>query len=164
VPPVTYSSVATVNLAFGSAVSLPEGAGFVVPQVEGRTIMAATFASQKFDGRAPQGGALVRAFAGGVLGASALALDDNALVRAVLDDLAELLGIHREPDDVWLSRLPDSMPQYDVGHLQAIASLEAALAGYPKLALAGNGYRGVGVPDCISSGFAAAERLLAALG
>jgi protoporphyrinogen/coproporphyrinogen III oxidase len=161
VPAVAYSSVATINLGFRSG-RLPAGAGFVVPAVEGRTLMAATFASQKFEGRVSGDnvGVLVRAFVGGMLGAAPSRLGDDELVAAVLRDLRQLVGLEREPEEVWVNRLPGSMPQYEVGHLESVARLDRALEARPKLGMAGNGFRGVGVPDCISSGFAAADRLL----
>jgi len=164
-PVATYSSAATINLGFRRAQIRHglDGAGFVVPQVEHRAIVACTFSSQKFEGRAPSGRVLLRAFAGGMLSSDVYARSDEELISSALGDLRELIGIDGEPDAVWLSRLPETMPQYEVGHLDRLAQLEAALASKPKLALAGNGYRGVGVPDCIAGGFAAADRLLAAL-
>jgi oxygen-dependent protoporphyrinogen oxidase len=154
-PPMAYSSAATLNFGFRQG-TLPEGAGFVIPQVERRTIMACTFSSQKFDGRAQEGRILVRAFAGGMLNREAYGLSDAGLIEGALRDLAELLGLREEPEEVWLSRHPSSMPQYEVGH-----------AGVPeepsRLTLAGNAYQGVGVPDCIGSGFAAASRLYESL-
>jgi oxygen-dependent protoporphyrinogen oxidase len=157
-PRVEYSPVATINFGFrrSQVQERLDGAGFVVPAVEGRTIMACTISSQKFEGRAPADRVLLRAFAGGMLGQAALELTDAELIAAALGDVNELLGIHGEPDAVWLNRLPCSMPQYGVGHLEALAQLEAGLPA--NVALAGNGYRGVGIPDCIASGFAAAAR------
>ncbi len=151
-----YSSAATINLGF-PAQPLPPGAGFVVPQVERRTLMACTFASQKFEGRAPEGKMLLRAFAGGMLNREAFQLADEQLVTRAVADLRELVGVG-EPEAVWLTRCEQSMPQYEVGHEERMGKLEAGLP--PNIALAGNGYRGVGVPDCLASGLAAAERLI----
>lgn len=149
---VSYSSTATINLGFRrDQVRHPlDGAGFVVPAVEGRSIVACTFSSQKFEGRAADGHILLRAFAGGALQPDRYAASDERLLEAALADLNELLGIDGPPEEVWINRLPDSMPQYDVGHLERI----------PHGAVAGNGYRGVGVPDCIAGAFAAADRLI----
>jgi oxygen-dependent protoporphyrinogen oxidase len=157
-PPTHYSSSATINFGFRRAqVRHPlNGAGFVVPHVEGRTIIACTFSSRKFDGRAPDDRVLLRAFAGGMLGREAYALPDGQLVEAALRDLAELLGISGEPDEVWLKRLPDSMPQYEPGHLEHVDGIRTPA----HVALAGNAYRGVGLPDCIATAFAAAEKVL----
>ncbi|HLG71563.1 MAG TPA: protoporphyrinogen oxidase [Chloroflexota bacterium] len=162
--PNSYSSAATINLGFrrSQLARMPAAAGFVVPAIERRTIMACTFSSQKFEGRAPDDRVLLRAFAGGMLNPKAYALSDGELVDRALGDLRDLLGISGEPEQVWLTRCERSMPQYEVGHRERIAQLETSLP--PGLALAGNGYRGVGVPDCIASGLAAAERLLATCG
>ncbi len=159
VPAVSYSSVATINFGFQrSQVRHPlDGAGFVVPAVEGRTVMACTFSSAKFEGRAPAGRVLLRAFAGGMLQPHVYSLPDTELISRCLAELAELLGISGEPEEVWLNRWPDSMPQYEPGHLDRVAALERSLP--PNLALAGNAYGGVGIPDCVASGFAAADRL-----
>src|SRR5712692_10114299 len=155
-----YSSVATINFGFRRSQirhSL-NGAGFVVPAIERRTIMACTFGSEKFEGRAPGDRVLLRAFAGGMLNQEAYSLPDNQLIERSLRDVSDLLDVSGDPEEVWLSRWPDSMPQYEVGHLDRVAQLEQALP--PALGLAGNAYRGVGIPDCLASGFSAADRLL----
>jgi len=160
VPQVPCSSVATINLGFrrSQVRHLPEGAGFVIPQVERRAIMACTFSSQKFEGRAPADCVLLRAFAGGMLNPEAYALPDAELIARALQDLGELLAITGDPEEAWLTRCPNSMPQYEVGHQARVAQLDQALS--PDLALAGNTYHGVGLPDCLATGFAAADRLL----
>jgi len=160
VPPTAYSSAATINFGFRRSQirHLPEGAGFVIPHIERRTIMACTFSSQKFEARAPDDRVLLRAFAGGMLNPEAYALPDDELIARSLRDLGELLGIDGNPEEAWLTRCPNSMPQYEVGHQADVGRLEQALP--PNLALAGNAYHGVGIPDCLTSGFAAADRLL----
>jgi len=120
--------------------------------------MACTFSSQKFEARAPDDRVLLRAFAGGMLNPEAYALPDDELIARSLRDLGELLGIDGNPEEAWLTRCPNSMPQYEVGHQADVGRLEQALP--PNLALAGNAYHGVGIPDCLTSGFAAADRLL----
>ncbi len=155
-----YSSVATINFGFRRSQIRHrlDGAGFVVPAIERRTIMACTFGSEKFEGRAPGDRVLLRAFAGGMLNQEAYSLPDNQLIERSLRDVSDLLDVSGDPEEVWLSRWPDSMPQYEVGHLDRVAQLEQALP--PALGLAGNAYRGVGIPDCLASGFSAADRLL----
>jgi len=161
-PALTYTSMATVNFAFlrDQVRHALDGAGMVVPAVERRSIVACTFSSQKFEGRAPDAHVLLRAFVGGALAPYALARADADLIAAALADLRTLLGIEGEPAYVWLTRMPKSMPQYEVGHLERLAAFERALSGDPTLAVSGNAARGVGVPDCVASGFAAAGRLL----
>ncbi|MFI5266777.1 MAG: FAD-dependent oxidoreductase, partial [Chloroflexota bacterium] len=108
--------------------------------------------------RAPHARVLLRAFAGGMLNPDAYTLPDGELIARSLCDLGELLGIAGDPEEAWLTRFPASMPQYEVGHPAHIAHLEQALP--ENLALAGNAHHGVGIPDCLATGFAAADRLL----
>jgi oxygen-dependent protoporphyrinogen oxidase len=114
----------------------------------------------KFPGRAPDGHVLLRVFMGGALQAGALDVDDDDLQVTAREQLAELLGARGEPAFIRVVRHPGSMPQYQVGHLARVEAIELGLRRHPGLALAGAGYRGVGIPDCIRSGEAAAERLL----
>jgi oxygen-dependent protoporphyrinogen oxidase len=159
---IPYASSATVTLAYDrGAVSHPlDGFGFVVPAIEGRTLIACSFSSVKYAGRAPAGGVLLRVFCGGALAEQMFTLSDAALVAAARRELSELLGIEAAPRFTRVHRYPRAMPQYQVGHLERVAAIEARLARHPGLALAGNAYRGVGVPDCVHSGERAAEALL----
>jgi oxygen-dependent protoporphyrinogen oxidase len=125
--------------------------------------MACSFSSVKFAGRAPQDQVLLRAFVGGALQPAQYDLSDAAMQRAVCQDLQQLLGISGDPTYLSVSRHPQSMPQYHLGHLQRVARIEALVRHLPGLVLAGNAYHGVGVPDCIHSGDTAAQVLLAHL-
>jgi oxygen-dependent protoporphyrinogen oxidase len=159
---IPYSSAATVSLGYRRA-DIPhplDGFGFVVPRTERRTILAATFSSVKYPGRAPEGHVLVRCFLGGALDAEVLKLDDAGLVARSRGDLKDALGITAEPVLARISRWPASMPQYPVGHLARVETIERCVAALPALALAGGAYRGVGIADCVRSGEAAAERAL----
>ncbi len=160
---IVYVSAATVSLGFRRAdVSHPlDGFGFVVPRTEGKALLAATFSSVKYPGRAPGDHVLLRGFLGGMLGRRLLDEEDDRLVGRVRDELHEALGIRGEPVLVRLSRAPVSMPQYHVGHLARVEAIERAVAGLPGLGLAGSAYRGVGIADCVRSGEAAAERAFA---
>ncbi len=160
---IDYASSATINLAYKRE-DIPhplDGFGFVVPFVEKRTVMACTFSSVKFAGRAPQGHALLRAFVGGALQPETLELNEAELLRAVGGDLHDLLGIERAPLFAEVTRWERSMPQYHLGHLARLKRIEQRLASLPNLALAGNAYSGLGIPDCVRSGEAAAEMLSA---
>jgi len=162
---IPYASSATINFAYKRE-NIPhplDGFGFVVPFIEKRAIMACTFSSVKFPGRAPQGHALLRAFVGGALQPQLLNLSRDDLLATVRADLRELLGIEQAPLFAEVSKWERSMPQYHVGHLERVMRVEQRLASLPTLALAGNAYRGLGVPDCISSGEAAADLLAADL-
>jgi oxygen-dependent protoporphyrinogen oxidase len=157
---IPYTSAMTMNLAYRRA-DIPhplDGFGFVVPAIERRAILGCTFSSVKFPGRAPDDHALLRAF---LAGSSLLDQDDAAIEAAVRADLRDLLGITTTPLFTTSSRHTQSMAQYNVGHLDRISAIESRLTRHAGLALAGNAYRGIGIPDCIRSGEQAAERLLA---
>ncbi len=162
---VPYASSVTINLAYRrDAIGHPlDGFGFVVPACEGRTIIACSFSSVKFAYRAPAGHVLLRAFAGGALQPEPFTWDDERLLGAVRRDLEELLAIQAPPLWSHLVRHPRVMPQYQVGHLAWLTALEERLRRWPTLKLAGNAYRGVGIPDVVHSGETAADSLLAEL-
>ncbi len=154
-----YVSTAAVHLAY-RAEDLPplEGLGFVVPGSEGRRLTACTFASVKFPGRAPAGWTLLRAFLGGPGRGALLDRDDDDLVAVARGELEEILGVTAAPGFTAVHRQPRGIPRYEVGHRERVAAAEAALPA--GLLLAGAGYRGLGVPDCISDGRRAAAAAL----
>lgn len=159
---IPYESVATVNAAFWreDVRHALNGFGFVAPHVEKRRMIGCTFSSIKFSGRAPHGMVLLRAFVGGALDRDILSLNDEALRVIVVDELRELLGISAMPRFTTVSRHQESMPQYHVGHLWHVSEMERALREYSGLYLIGNGYRGVGIPDCVREAELAAERIV----
>jgi oxygen-dependent protoporphyrinogen oxidase len=161
---IPYASSATINLAYkrediGHTL---DGFGFVVPFIEKRTVMACTFSSVKFAGRAPEGFVLLRAFVGGALQPQMLDLEDGELLSRVLEDLGDLLGIARPPLFTEVARWERAMPQYHIGHLARLQRIDGRLASLSGLALAGNAYSGLGIPDCIRSGEAAADAMIPA--
>jgi oxygen-dependent protoporphyrinogen oxidase len=135
--------------------------GLVVPAVENRKILAVSFTSRKFSGRAPEGCVQLRTFVGGAMQPELMELSDAELIDLVREELEGILGVAWKPDFSIVARWMRSMPQYHVGHLDLVATIERELAGFPRLALAGNAYAGVGIPDCIHSGEQAAERVFA---
>ncbi len=159
---INYASTATINFAYKrSDIKHPlNGFGFVVPLIENRSLIACTFSSVKFSGRAPEDHVLLRAFAGGALQPQIFGLDDAELVPRIEADLRELLGITGRPLFTEVARWERSMPQYEVGHLDRVAEIEDEVRKLPGLALAGNSYRGAGIPDCIRSGGNAADSIL----
>ncbi|MCI0418066.1 MAG: protoporphyrinogen oxidase [Acidobacteria bacterium] len=162
---IRYASTATVNLAY-SLEDIPrvlEGFGFVVPAIEKREILACTFSHMKFPGRAPQNHALFRAFMGGSLQPRAFDYDEGEMIRIVRQNLRELLGIEKAPLFALVERHVQAMAQYRVGHLDLVADIEANLKKHSTLQLAGNGFTGIGIPDCIRRGEECAGRLLEAL-
>ena len=158
----SFSSTATVNLAYrrGDIAHPLDGYGFVVPHVERRRIMACTFSSVKYSGRAPEDVALLRCFAGGALQPEMLDQSDESLETQVREDVESLLGISGTPTLCRTTRYPDAMPQYNVGHLDRLQRIEARLERFPALALAGKSYRGIGIADCIAGGENAAEGIV----
>ncbi len=156
---IDYASSAMVTLGFPAAglAGRLTGFGFVVPFTERRPLLACTYASRKYPGRAPEGHELLRAFVGGARRPDLVELDDDTLVTTVRDELRALLGITTDPVLVRVDRWRRAMPQYAVGHLDRVAAIEQRAAALPGLALAGAAYRGVGIPDCVRSGEAAAD-------
>lgn len=156
---VPYAGVATVNLAFPRAAcpELPQAAGFVIPAVEGRGTIACTIASLKYPGRVPDDTVLLRAFVGGALHEDRLLLDDATLVRETLADLRLYLGALPEPRLARVHRWPKAMAQYVIGHLERVARIRALTPA--GLALVGNGYDGVGIPDVATQAAQAIARL-----
>ena len=159
--PIRYASTATVSLAYRES-DIPnnlDGFGLVAPAVESRKILACTFSSRKYSGRAPQGFVLLRAFVGGAVQPYLYEQDDQEMEACVREELEALLSIKANPILCRIGRHPRSMPQYNVGHLEKVRRIENRLAQLPGLQLAGNAYRGVGTADCIHSGETATESL-----
>jgi oxygen-dependent protoporphyrinogen oxidase len=162
---IPYASSVTLNLAYKrSDIPHPlDGFGFVVPFIEKRTVIACTFSSVKFAGRAPQGHALLRAFVGGALQPEMFDLSEDELLSRVRADLRDLLGIERAPLFAEVTKWKRSMPQYHVGHLELVKRIAERVTSLPGLTLAGNAYTGPGIPDCVRSGESAADLLAADL-
>jgi len=166
---IPYSSSITINLIYDEAQlgRLPDGFGFLVPVVEGRTMLACTFVHRKFLGRTPQGKAVLRAFLGGMKNEALMDAPDAELVATVRRELTEILGEkifprEAEPEHTQVSRWPRAMAQYAVGHQERMKRITARVAALPGLKLAGNAYDGIGIPDCIRLGRKAAKELAAA--
>ena len=156
---IDYSSSMTIGAIYDRA-DVPvrfKAFGFLVPKPEREYLLACTFIDQKFNHRVPEDKLLLRCFLGGAGGEGMLSLSDAELKRAVLRDLQRLLGITAKPVAFHVSRWPRSMAQYNVGHAKVLDEIESRRLGYPGLELAGNGYLGIGIPDCIRSGKEAAK-------
>jgi oxygen-dependent protoporphyrinogen oxidase len=159
---IEYAGSAIVVLGYDrSQIAHPlDSFGFVVPAIEKRRILSASFSSVKFSGRAPAGKMLVRVFLGGALQPEMLELPDDQLHRIAEEELRDLLGISGAPCLSLVFRWPRAMPQYHLGHLDRLRRINDRLTQLPGLALAGNAYEGVGIPQCIRSGEQAAEKAL----
>lgn len=159
--PSTSSAIVSLGYRRDRIAHPLDGFGFVVPFVERRQILSGSFSSVKFAGRAPEGSALIRVFMGGAKRPELVDADDAELVRIASSELASLLGARGEPDLAIVSRWRGAMPQYEVGHLDRIATITDRIAAIPGLEVAGNWLAGVGVPMCVKSGEDAANRVAA---
>jgi oxygen-dependent protoporphyrinogen oxidase len=159
---IPYASTATISMAFPAVAvaGAVEGFGFIVPRIEGRDLIAATWSSLKWPHRAPADQVLVRCYVGGVGREGILQLDDDHLIAKVCAELSGVCRLKATPTYVEVNRWWKAMPQYTLGHLERLSQLDAALGRYGGLVLAGAGYRGVGVPDCIHDGAVAAGRVV----
>ncbi|MFG0333851.1 MAG: protoporphyrinogen oxidase [Maioricimonas sp. JB049] len=137
--------------------------GLVIPHIEQRQILAVSFLSRKFHGRAPEGRVVLRTFVGGALQPELLEQSDDDLISMVHGELRDILGVEGEPDFVRVARWHRKMPQYHIGHLERVQQIESLTRRSPGLFIAGNAYHGVGIPDCIRSGEQAAQRALETL-
>ena len=163
---ISYASMVTMSLAFRTAdVPRPlDATGYVVPRVSRRPVLACTWTSAKFDGRAPDGSALFRLFIGGVGRGSYESESNELLTSLARAELGEVIGITAEPTLVHINRFQRAMPQYNVGHASRMASIATQVAQLPGIELAGAAYDGLGIPDCVRSGVIAAERAIVATG
>jgi oxygen-dependent protoporphyrinogen oxidase len=162
---IEYGSTATVTLAYQEA-DIPrplDGYGYVIPRRERRKALACTWTSTKFPHRVPDGFALLRVFIGRADQESEIQWDEPGLSAIAREELRLTLGITAEPLLERIYRWEKAMPQYHLGHPERLARIESGLAAYSGLALAGNAYQGIGIPDCIRSGELAAERVFSTI-
>jgi protoporphyrinogen/coproporphyrinogen III oxidase len=161
---IPYASSVVVTLGYDEAVlEHPlDGYGYVVPRGEGGDVLACTWSSSKWEGRAPEGKVLVRVYAGRYGGRDLGAGSDEDLVALARDEL-RVLGLGAEPDLVRVHRWPGGMPQYVLGHPERLERIARVLQEHPGLELAGAAYDGVGIPDCIASGERAAASVVESL-
>jgi oxygen-dependent protoporphyrinogen oxidase len=154
------TAVAVLVYAPGTDAMLPDSSGFIAPR--GRLPMtAATVVSKKWPDDAFEGRAVLRCFVGADGDDDELARDDGEIVADVAAALARVYGLPSRPEASDVIRWPRAMPQYEVGHLDRVAAIEAALPA--GVVVAGQSYRGVGIPDCVRQGAEAARRILTVL-
>jgi oxygen-dependent protoporphyrinogen oxidase len=160
--PCASSAVVTLAYRLEDVTHPLDGYGYVVPRAEGSDVLACSWASSKWEGRAPEGFALIRIYAGRFDGRDVTRLDKDDLIALARGEV-RLLGIEADPILVRIHRWRYGMPQYVLGHPERLARIEAAVERHPGLALAGAAYRGVGIPDCIRSGEEAAQAVARSL-
>jgi oxygen-dependent protoporphyrinogen oxidase len=156
---IPHASTATVSLAYRLS-DVPrelDGYGYVIPRREGRKALACTWTSTKFPHRAPEGYALIRVFIGRA--GQDIPWNESELFELAKEELNLTLGITAEPILARVFMWENAMPQYNLGHPEKLRQIDSALEKYPGLALAGNGYRGIGIPDCIHSGELAVNKI-----
>jgi oxygen-dependent protoporphyrinogen oxidase len=163
---IQYTSSVTVTLGYDEKVraSLPPGFGFLVPRSAGHRMLAATFVHNKFPHRAPENRAIVRCFLGGARDEQILQSSEGEIIAIVRNELRKIIGLESEPLFSRVYKWKSAMAQYSVGHLDRLQRIEARRQNLRGLALAGNGYNGIGVPDCVRSGNEAAGKILAEMG
>jgi len=162
---IRYVSTATVSIGYKKE-GFPhplDGFGFVVPQTEGKRILACTWTSSKFPERVPEEYVMLRCFVGGAMREELAELDKDAIGTIVREELLDLMGIDREPAFLKVFRYKKSNVQYQVGHAVLIESVLAELKSFPGLFLTGSAYTGIGIPDCIRDGTQAAKDAIAFL-
>lgn len=159
---VEYASMALITLAYRRAgTALPEGSGFLVPPVDGRTIKASTFASQKWGWIADENPDVVvlRTSVGRYGETEILQREDADLVEVSRHDLREATGLDAAPLETRVTRWTDGLPQYPVGHHARVARIREHIGKLPGLAVCGAVYDGVGIPACVASAYAAVDQL-----
>lgn len=158
---IEYVTTATVSLAYSKKdLPAPKGYGYIIPQNEDSKALACTWTSTKWAGRAPEDYVLLRVFVGRIQDAQQLPEDETMLIQIAKDEVRKTMGIEIEPERSWVFRWEKAMAQYNLGHPARLERIEAILEDFDHLALAGNGYYGIGMPDCINSGIKAAQKLL----
>jgi protoporphyrinogen/coproporphyrinogen III oxidase len=163
---IHYTSSVTINLGYANKVreDLPPGFGYLVPRSQKRKMLACTFVHTKFPHRAPADRALLRCFMAAGNNEELLSDPDERIVKVVREELRDILALHAEPLFARVYRWDRAMAQYGVGHLERLERIERFRNTTAGLFLAGNAYKGIGVPDCIRSGSEAANSALSFLG
>lgn len=162
---IEYVTTATVSMAFRKEDLPPlKGYGYIIPQGEDSKALACTWTSTKWANRSPEDHMLVRVFVGRIQDAERLPEDAVSLAAIAREEICSTMGIELEPVKTWVFRWEKAMPQYNLGHPERLEEIERLMESHPTLALAGNGFGGIGMPDCIRSGIEAAAKLLSEAG
>ncbi|MDR1958848.1 MAG: protoporphyrinogen oxidase [Planctomycetaceae bacterium] len=158
---IEHSGTAIATFAFSQHQMKKKvrGMGFVVPKIENSPILAGSFSSLKYVHRAPAGKLLIRIFAGGARAPEMATMPDEELLPILRREMNRNLHIQGEPEYQVVAHWPRTMPQYHLGHLELVQEIESQVASISDVAVAGNSFHGVGIPNCIHSGQQAAESL-----
>lgn len=159
---IEYAPIAVVHLGFDAGTTpAPDGFGFLVPSGEQRRLLGAIHASTTFPFRVEGGRVLYTCMVGGARQPEFVSLDEEQLVALAREELQALAGVTATPSFREVIRWPRGIPQYNVGHLERVSAIDAALQRWPGLHLTGNAYKGVGMNDCIRNGAQLADALVA---
>jgi oxygen-dependent protoporphyrinogen oxidase len=165
---IEYASMAIVTLAYPRSAfpEPPSGSGYLVPPIEGRPVKAVTFSSVKWPhlAEAARDLLILRCSVGRLGEEHVLQRDDAELVALATAEMSEVMGVRGLARDSRVTRWGGALPQYDVGHLDRVARIRAAVAMEPGLAVCGAAYDGLGIPACVSTARTAATRILDHLG
>ena len=158
---ITYSSSVTVTLGYytDQLKHLPPGFGFLIPRSEGTRMLACTFVHNKFPHRAPGNKGILRCFLGGARDEAVLNLTDDEILDTVRAELKQIVKLEARPMFERVYRWRGAMAQYESGHIARVQRIENRVKEIPGLALAGNAFHGIGVPDCIREGMNAANAI-----
>ncbi|MCU1335959.1 MAG: protoporphyrinogen oxidase [Bryobacterales bacterium] len=159
--PYTSSAIAQMVFRASEFDGQRAGTGFLIPRVERRRLMACTFVGTKFPHRVPADKITLRCFFGGAGNEAVLDESDEELIAVAREELRAIIGLTAAPIFANISRWPRSMAQYIVGHGARLQEIESRALALPGLHLAGNAFRGIGIPDCIRTGREAADRIIA---
>ena len=159
---IPYVSTATISLAYKKdSISHPmNGFGFLVPRVENRRIMGASWVSRKFSYRSPDDSILIRCFIGGSRNEELVSLDDKDMLKMIKEELKDIMGISAEPILTRIYRWEKAMPQYTIGHDERVSRIEESILKYPDIFVTGSAYRGGGISECIKNAQLTAESVL----
>ncbi len=158
---ISHEGTAIATFAFDEAQMKQKirGMGFVVPKIERSPILAGSFSSVKYEHRAPSDKLLIRIFAGGARMPEAAEMPEEEIVPLLFSEIKNMLRIEGQPLFTTLAHWPRTMPQYHLGHRELVRDIETLASAEPTLALAGNAFHGVGIPNCIRSAYDAAEKV-----
>ena len=159
---IPYVSTATISLAYkkDSILHPMNGFGFLVPRVENRRIMGASWVSRKFSYRTPDDSILIRCFIGGSRNEELVSLDDKDMLKMIKEELKDVMGISAEPILTRIYRWEKAMPQYIIGHDERVSRIEESILKYPDMFVTGSAYRGGGISECIKNAQLTAESVL----
>ncbi len=159
---IPYIKTGTVTIAYRKEdlKDLPKAFGFLIPGIEKRKIMAATFTSLKWPFRCPDDYFLIRCFIGGKNNQDMIEKDDETIIHIVREELKHIIRLDAEPHFYRIFRWIDNMPQYNIGHPDILNIIDKETSKQRGLYLTGSAYRGIGIPDCIHNARLTADKIV----